>query len=174
MGDDIFESIKRLQRVIKRQSADNNPFSHGRGQGKLLKIISENTDITPRELAILLDIRPSSLTQKLTKLIADGNIIRTRNRHDMRIANINITENGRRTLAQREHEETLINRDFSDCLSAAEQELFCSLCQRLSGNIEQITKEAQANRDNILSMKRTDIENIDIDSIEECGCVTLP
>jgi len=157
MKSDILEAIKKLNRGIKRQESIVNPDTHGRGQGKVLHIIMKNKDITAKELAMLLDIRPPSLTEKLDKLEADGNIIRTRDRRDMRVVHISITEQGKEAVYRRAQEKDIVTRDFSDCLSEEDREVFCALCAKMSSNIEGILRDKKEETEKLVRIKQRDM-----------------
>ncbi|MEG1583887.1 MAG: MarR family transcriptional regulator [Anaerovorax sp.] len=159
---EVLDAIQRLGRNIKRYSTNSNGDAHGRGQGKTLRLIAQNQGIRANELAKLLDIRPSSLTQKLDKLEADGNIARVRDRRDARVVKLYLTEEGERTLAFRQKEREKITKDFSDCLSKEEKQLFCSLCDRLSQNFEEMREEEKRQQEYILHLKKEEEEeNVD-------------
>ena len=142
--NEVLDAIQRLGRNIKRRSSVLTPDTHGRAQGKTLRLIEQNNGIRANELAEMLDIRPSSLTQKLDKLEEDGNIRCVRDRRDARVVRIYITDMGQEALEVREKEREQITRDFSDCLSEEEKEFFCALCDRLSDNLERIREEEKA------------------------------
>ncbi len=141
---DILDTIQRLERNIKRKSSPTMPDTYGRSNGKTLRLIEKNDGIVANDLALLLDIRPSSLTHKLNMLEQDGNIRRVRDRRDARIVHIYITDKGREALVIRDQERELIKRDFSDCLSEEEKEMFCEICNRLSDSLEKIREENKA------------------------------
>ena len=156
MKNDILDSMKRLNRVIKRHESVMNPISYGRGQGRMLRLIMDKEGITARELALLMDIRPPSLTEKLDRLEADGNAMRVRDRNDMRVVRIYITDKGRESVERRATEKNTVSRDFADCLTKEEKKLFCNLTDRLIKRMEQITIEEQAEKDNIVLMNQDD------------------
>ena len=141
MKDEVLDAIQHLVRNIKRRSSSLTPDSHARAQGKTLRLIEQYDGMRANELAEMLDIRPSSLTQKLDKLEAGGNIRRVRDRRDARVVRIYITEHGRYSLELRKKDKI---RDFSDCLTEEEKEFFCELCNRLSDNLERIREEEKA------------------------------
>lgn len=145
----VLDAIQRLGRNIKRYSTNSNPDGQGRGQGKTLRIIAQNEGIRANELAKILDIRPSSLTQKLDKLEADGNIRRIRDKRDARVVRLYLTKEGQETLEFRQKEREHITRDFTDCLSQEEKELFCQICDRLSCNFEEIREEEKRLEDQV-------------------------
>lgn len=138
--NEVLDAIQHLGRSIKRRGAKLNPASHGRAQGKTLRFIADNDGIKASQLADMLDIRPASLTQKLDRLEADGNIRRVRDINDARVVRLHITKEGLGAIERRELEKEKLTEDFSDCLSDAERKLFCEFCNRLSNNIERIEK----------------------------------
>ena len=137
---DILDAFLRLGRNIKRKPS-SMPDTHGRAHGKTLRLIEQNDGIVANDLAVLLDIRPSSLTQKLNILELDGNIRRVRDRRDARVVHIYITQQGREALVLRNKEYEKIKHDFSDCLSEEEKKIFCELCNRLSDSLEKSREE---------------------------------
>jgi|GEM_PF-1541147 len=142
MKSDIFELIKKMNRMIKRLSAVTRKDNQNRGQGRTLHLIMENNGISPKELAGILDIRPSSLTVKLDKLEADGNIRRIRDRHDARIVRLYITNKGKESVAQRLKEKDNRN-DFFNGFSTEEKEIFCTLSEKFCAEIETMIKKAE-------------------------------
>ncbi|WP_027400396.1 MarR family transcriptional regulator [Anaerovorax odorimutans] len=167
--NDVLESFQRLGRNIKRRIPPTMPNTHGRAQGKTLRLIEQNDGIRANELAILLDIRPSSLTQKLDKLEIDGNIKRIRDRRDARVVRIYITDEGREALEQRKKERQQIKQDFSDCLTEREKEIFCELCDRLSNNLERIREEEKALYAGVTILKKEKQENEELEDMEDNG-----
>ena len=148
VNSELYDSVMRLQRNLKRCSEIVQPNSYGRGQGRLLQFISDYDGITAQQLANLMDIRPSSLTSRLRSLQQDGNIIKTRDEHDARIIHIHITEKGKAALSQRKSAKQTVAADFCDCLSPEEQKLFIEMCNRLSENLADIKeKDTQRKRE---------------------------
>ncbi len=164
---DIQDAIQRLGRNIKRKSSPTMPDTYGRAQGKTLRLIERNDGIVANDLALLLDIRPSSLTQKLNMLEQDGNIMRVRDRRDARVVHIHITEQGREALEMRDKERDKIKRDFSDCLSEDEKEMFCVLCDRLSDSLEKIREEERAMHADIVMLNNDIRRQKDVEVSDE-------
>ena len=133
--EDVMECVKDLHRSITRRSKEINPDSYGRGHGKLLSLIMENEGIMLRHLALAMDVRPPTLTDKLDRLELDGNIKRKRNKNDMRIIHVFITDKGRESLQNRAEEKNMLNKDMLEGFSEEEQAIFCALCKRLKENI---------------------------------------
>ncbi|MDY3954534.1 MAG: MarR family transcriptional regulator [Anaerovoracaceae bacterium] len=136
----ILDTILRLNRNIKRRAAARGGVN-GKAQGKTLLLIAQNDGIRSSDLARLLDIRPPSLTQKLNKLEEDGNIKRMCDVHDARVIRLYITEAGKEILRRRDLGKERVTKDFSDCLTSEEKALFCEFCDRLSNNLEAISRQ---------------------------------
>lgn len=146
-GKDILDSFQKLNRAVKRRSALMNPDSYGRSQGRVLRIIAAHDGINASDLANLLEIRPPSLTAKLKKLEADGNIIRCKNENDSRFTYVRITPKGYAAINKRDEEKKTVRQDFADCLTQEERALFCDMCERLSVNLNRILDEEKQARD---------------------------
>lgn len=103
-----------------------------RGQAKVLRILSEQEQISQKQLQDSLDIKSGSLSELVRKMEAENLIVRQRDENDRRNYRIQITERGRVTAAEntkrlRAQEEILFN-----ALSRAEQEqLYCLLSKLL-------------------------------------------
>ena len=141
MKKDVIDSFEKMKRQLQRYSARVNPQSQSRAQGKVLRVIYENDGIIAKDLAALLEVTPPGLSHKLEKLEEDGNIIRVRERKDLRIVKVFITRKGLETIAQRNREKGSGRSEFTDCLTESESALFCELCERMSARLEEIVLE---------------------------------
>jgi DNA-binding MarR family transcriptional regulator len=137
----ITEAVMRLARGLRRRP----PFvpmeprvSHGAMW--LLHALSSNEGISSRELAELLDMRPSSLTELLNRLEADGLIIREKDAQDMRVSHISLTEDGKKHLIDASA-PWHAHDDFSDILTQEETAVFLELCGKLSNGLEKKLNE---------------------------------
>lgn len=146
MKNDLFELIKKMNRMIKRVPAAVNQNNASRGQGRTLHIIMKNEGIMSKELAGLLDLRPSSLTEKLDKLEADGNIRRVRDRHDTRVVRLYITEKGKEAVSRSLREKENKSNGFSAYFSPEEKEQFRVLGEKFCSGIEKMIKETRGGK----------------------------
>lgn len=62
--------------------------SHFHGYGRLMEAIARYEGTSARELTELLDVRPSSLSEMLSRLESQGDILRRRDEKDARISHI--------------------------------------------------------------------------------------
>ena len=78
------------------QTKENRAFSQvPRSQIRLLKSLAGTNSMPMKEIVEMLDIRPSSASELVSKLEARGYVTRKMDSEDKRVANISITEEGR-------------------------------------------------------------------------------
>ena len=110
-----------------------------RGQGRVIKLLKIHPKINQKDLSYLLDIRPQSLGELLSKLEKNGYILRTPSENDKRAMIIELTEKGMEL-----PDEAESDFDFSsvfDCLNDEEKNI-------LSGYLERITEALKENMKN--------------------------
>lgn len=132
----ISMAIMRLSRALRRRP----PFDPQKprvmhGAIWLLRVVSSNEGISSRELAELLDIRPSSLTEMLNRSEAEKLIVREKDTQDLRVSRISLTENGKKLLED-VGESWRIHDDFSDILTEGETSTFLALCDKLYNGLK--------------------------------------
>jgi DNA-binding MarR family transcriptional regulator len=134
----LFEAIGRLMRSLRRRPA----FAQGGSLRfyRLLSLINAREGITPGELAELMDMRPSSLTEMLGRLELDGIIKRLRDENDLRVVHVVITEDGRSQLNN--IKENLPEYEvLKGILTPEEAEEFIRLSTKLGDGIERRSAE---------------------------------
>lgn len=154
-GQDMQQAFRRLNRNVKRRTGNMSPGACERGRGMTLRTICDNNGMRASDLAMLLDIRPPSLTEKLRKLEADGLIYRQQDRKDGRIVRVYITELGKEALTEKNDGLKQLNDDFAEILSDEEQKLFCEICHRLSDHLEMKCRQYMADKhDKVVQMAK--------------------
>lgn len=106
-----------------------------KGQGRVLSILKIKPEITQKELTYLLDMRPQSLGELLSRMEQNGYIIRTTSEKDRRIIDIKLTEAGAEAANQGDQQS-----DFSgvfDCLSQEDQDSLRDYLSRIIDSLEQ-------------------------------------
>jgi len=93
------EQFIRIGGLLRRLSGKNRgDGSHGanpyQGQGRVLRLLQMNPEITQKELSFLLDMRPQSLGELLMKLERSGCITRAASENDKRAMDICLTDEG--------------------------------------------------------------------------------
>ncbi len=113
----------------------------GRGQGKILKILSVSGPMTQKELQDRLDIQAGSMSEIAAKLEGKGLITRTKDEADKRRILLAITDEGRAYVA-RYGEARKRESQMFDILTEEEQRQLDALLSRLLENWEGQWKRA--------------------------------
>ncbi len=114
------------RRFYKAFGPEGNP---NQGQGRVLALLKMQPELSQKDLAYLLGMRPQSLGELLTKLERSGYITRTPSDADKRVMIVRLTDEGR-AAAERQPERPGVDGIFS-VLTEEEQ-------QTLSGYLDRI------------------------------------
>ena len=108
----------------------HDPF---RGQGRILALLKMQPEISQKELAYLLGIRPQSLGELLTKLEQTGYIARTTSAEDRRAMEIRLTAEGEAAAAANEQRraQELADDEMFQCLNQDEQKILAGYLDRI-------------------------------------------
>lgn len=120
----LVEQFMQIQWLLIRHHHHNhmafgltgNPY---RGQGRVLKLLKMQPEITQKELSDLMDMRPQSLGDLLRKLEQKGYITRIQAENDKRAMIIRLTEKGAK--AEIQDDKQLGFETLFDCLAEEEQ-----------------------------------------------------
>lgn len=117
----LIEQFTRIEWLLHRYHLQNHvqfgPMGDPRrGQGRVLAILKLKPEISQKDLSYLLDMRPQSLGELLSKLEKNGFITRTPSETDRRVMNIKLTKEGTEATEQ----EFSFDKLF-ECLSEEEQ-----------------------------------------------------
>lgn len=121
--------------------APSTELGHGvHGRGRLLSRLRDNGPMSQSQLATLLEIRPQSLSELISKLESEGLISRTQSEEDKRQTIVSLTDAGEEKIAviseaRRRHAE-----EFFAPLDEQEKEILSAILQKLT--------EAQKNNEN--------------------------
>ena len=135
-NENMLASLDRVMRLLRRGHSNN---SHGgRSVYRMLAIIQRHEGISTRELAERLDMRPSSLNEKLVDLEHEQLIRRMRNEHDQRIFMIQLQAKGLEQLEAIKQERFAFNTKVAGILSEAEAMELSKLATKLSDGLEEM------------------------------------
>lgn len=114
----------------REQGPHANPH---KGQGRILSILKLQPEITQKEMTFLLDMRPQSLGELLTKLEKAGFITREPSEEDRRVMVVKLTDAGAKEAEKMNdtQEETIF-----DVLTEEEQEQFSAIIDKLTKAVE--------------------------------------
>ncbi len=133
---DLIGQFTRIEWLLHRYHQQNHTH-HGpmgdprRGQGRVLAILKIQPEISQKDLSYLLDMRPQSLGELLSKLEKNGYITRTPSETDRRVMNIKLTQEGKETSEQEFSFEKLF-----ECLDEEEQNNLSSYLRRVIETLE--------------------------------------
>lgn len=139
MDKNLLSLIKRAGTAVRRAQNELVPDSNGKGHGRLLRLIGEHEGISGKELALMMGIRPSTLTEKLNLLEQEGNIQRSRDTKDRRVVRVALTPKGFLALRRRESGIQTLQKALDETMTQEEQQQFCLQCQKIIQNMEQIS-----------------------------------
>lgn len=134
---ELYNALHKLVRQMHRFSHKvEHRTGYRREQARLLHVISEDEGITQRELAEIMDVRPSSMTAMIAKLEQFGFIMRKQDERDQRVMHIYLTDEGRNIEKETlEPTQALIGQLFENLTDEEISEMI-RIIQKLSQNLE--------------------------------------
>ncbi len=157
MEQELMSIIKRTGNMVRRLQGQLSPHSNGKGHGRLLRLVAEHDGITSKELALMLGIRPSTLTEKLRTLEQDGMIVRRRDKKDRRMVHIALTPEGYLALRRREAGGNRLQEKLDEVMTQEEQAQFCAQCQTIIEAMEQLSEACRERCENVISFEERDV-----------------
>ena len=139
--NDVILSVLKLSRAMRRCPPDPGEHPFPPAAGRLLERVAENSNVSSRELCEIMDVRPSSLSEMLSRAESEGWIIRTTDEEDRRIQRIALSEKGREAVAQMREARKADYEKKTACFTEAEKEQFCHLANRLSEHMESLAAD---------------------------------
>ena len=120
------------------------PFAGSQqGQGRVLKLLTFKPEISQKELASILDIRPQSLGELLIKLEKAGYVTRTPSETDRRSMNVSLTDAGRAAAEQPDAPTPM--DDIFDVLGEEERAQLSAILAKLIAQFEAMPGEDDEN-----------------------------
>ena len=144
-SDVIFATLK-LARAMRRCPPERREHPFPPAIGRLLECAAHNPGVSSRELCELLDLRPSSLSEMLTRAEAEGLLTRTVDEADRRVQHITLSDKGKRLITEMETAREQDARKRTACFTEAEKKQFCELCNKLSEHMERLALDLPEDR----------------------------
>ena len=145
-NSDVILAALKLARAMRRCPPERREYPFPPAVGRLLVCASENPGVSSRELCELLDLRPSSLSEMLSRAEADGFLTRTVDETDRRVQHISLTEKGRRAVTEMETARDREAQQRTSCFTEEEKRQFCTLCDKLSAHLERLSLDLPEDR----------------------------
>lgn len=134
---DEFRDFVILSRLRQIELLKNHKIGRAAmSQGRLLECLHKNNGIAQKELSEMLDIRPGSLSELVTKAENRKLIERRDNPDDKRVTNIFLTEKGLREVQKFIVLYREMTKDIFDSLSDKEQSALCAKLKELNKSID--------------------------------------
>ena len=146
LDHDVILASLKLARAMRRCPPERGEAPFPPAVGRLLACAADNPGVSSRELCELLDVRPSSLSEMLSRAEADGLLTRAADEADKRIQRITLSEKGSRLIAELKAARDEDARKKTSCLTEEEKKQFCELCEKLSGHIERLALDLPEDR----------------------------
>lgn len=131
-------AMHRLGRQLHRASHQGHHHNHYREQSHLLILIAENDGIMQRDLAEKMDVRPSSMTEMITKMEKAGFISRQQDERDQRIMHIFLTEKGKSSVEDSQKNDIMLTASLFQGLTDEEITEMLRLTEKLSAHLSTI------------------------------------
>ena len=144
-GDVILACLK-LARAMRRIPPERREYPFPPAVGRLLDCAAKNPGVSSRELCEFLDVRPSSLSEMLSRAEADGFITRTVDEADRRIQRISLSAKGQKAVNDMENARNQEAKKMTSALTEEEKEQFCALCDKLSAHMERLALDLPEDR----------------------------
>ena len=111
---------------------------HNMNEGRLIFLLSKEDSMTTSELIEKMDLRPSSMSELLTKLENKGLITRSQSESDKRVNLVSLSEKARNIQDKISEEHAARMAVFTACFTEEEAAEFCRLCNKLSDHLESL------------------------------------
>ena len=141
LDSDVILAYLKLSRAMRRCPPERKAPPFPPAVGRLLECAAANPGVSSRELCEALDLRPSSLSEILTRAGNEGLLSRTVDENDRRVQRVFLTDKGSKFVSEMEAARNEDAKKKTSCLTDEEKETFCSLCNRLSEHIEKLALE---------------------------------
>ena len=143
---DVILACLKLARAMRRIPPERREYPFPPAVGRLLDCAAKNPGVSSRELCEFLDVRPSSLSEMLSRAEAEGFITRTVDEADRRIQRIALSDKGQKAVSDMENARNLEAQKMTSALTDEEKEQFCALCDKLSSHMERLALDLPEDR----------------------------
>jgi DNA-binding MarR family transcriptional regulator len=100
-------------------------------QQRILAILTERGTMSQRDLTEVLDVRSASVSEILSKVEANGFILRSKNEADKRNIDVALTESGHAEAAQIDARQGELVQQMFSCLTEEEKTTLAALLEKL-------------------------------------------
>lgn len=134
----FFSVYRRHQRYSQTTFGHPGP---SQGQYRCLFLLDQRKELCQKDLADLLQIRPASAGEIISKLEHKGLVVRRSSPEDKRILLVSLTFLGREEVRHARAERTQRHAELLASLSEEEKEQFCRLLQKINEHYIEMEKK---------------------------------
>lgn len=131
------KSVLKLMRAMRRHPV-RPEHEFPPAVGRMLLTLQANDGASPAELCEFMDVRPSSMSELLSRMEENGLIKRVGDENDRRATKVHLSETGEASVLAIEAKIREENAKLAACFSEEELVQFCTLCDRLSAHVESL------------------------------------
>lgn len=133
LSQTLLHQFRQYLNIVQRHRRhhDSSEMNAHQGQGRIIFLLLENEGISQRALAELMQIRPGSLSELLTKLEQSDYIERRPNERDRRVVNIFLKEEGKKAVDAVKSNRQKMTESLFSALTSEEQSQLSGLLGKL-------------------------------------------
>lgn len=132
---ELFQQVNRqIRREIFQNESEKQKNSLSPGQERLLRVLNRHSGKSQKELAEMIRVRPSSLSEVLKKLEEKSLLIKKQAENDRRFNAYFLTAEGKELAEQLIFQRKNKGAEFFDVLTMEEQENLGQILEKLSQN----------------------------------------
>jgi DNA-binding MarR family transcriptional regulator len=136
-NEDLYTALYRLGRQLHRCAHRlGQKQGYYREQSRLLLLIAENDGVIQRDLAMGMDVRPSSMTEMLARMEQLGLIRREQDEKDQRVMHIFLTEQGKEVAEESRKTSTQMAEKLFEGLTPEETDEMLRLTEKLTAHLD--------------------------------------
>lgn len=129
--EEIFQSYHELWLQIRDVVIQHKKAKGYYGRARILHTLDKRADLSQRQLADVVSMKPGSLTEALEKMESQGLVTRKRDVHDKRIIRVAITPSGQREWAHIQQDRKSFGRQLLSSLTSEEREQAVKIATKL-------------------------------------------
>ena len=138
--EQILAQLDRVMRLLKRRPAGKKHL--GRGVFRILQTVKDHTGISTRALADRMELRPSSLNERLLRLEQDGYLTRERDPNDQRVFLVRLNPKGEDLLLEIMNERAERHASIAGILTEEEMMMMNQLMDKLATGLDALSEES--------------------------------
>ena len=138
--EQILAQLDRVMRLLKRRPAGKKHL--GRGVFRILQTVKDHTGISTRALADRMELRPSSLNERLLRLEQDGYLTRERDPNDQRVFLVRLNPKGEDLLLEIMNERAERHASIAGILTDEEMMMMNQLMDKLATGLDALSEES--------------------------------